>query len=71
MDKVLRRSADDKRIAGVCGGIAEYFDIKDVTWVRLIMALLLLAGGVSFWIYIICWIVMPLGPKSIGPVDNQ
>ena len=45
-------------ICGVCGGIAEYFEI-DPTLVRLITVLLLLGGGISIWIYIIAALIMP------------
>ena len=45
-------------IAGVCGGIAEYFNI-DPSLVRLITAALMLAGGLSFWIYVVAAIILP------------
>ena len=58
--KKLHLSSRDKKIAGVCGGIAEYFEF-DPTLVRVIWALLLLMGyGVPLVIYIICWAVMPM-----------
>lgn len=59
--KKLYKSRSDKKLCGVCGGIAEYFDM-DVTIVRLITAVLILAGGVSFWAYIIAALVMPEEP---------
>lgn len=55
----LERSQKDKMIAGVCGGIAEYLQV-DVTWVRLVMAVLVLVGGLGILAYIILAIVMPL-----------
>lgn len=64
MVKKLYRSIDKRMIAGVCGGIAEYFDI-DVTIVRLIAVLLLLPGGLpGFLPYIIMWIVVPSKEKA-------
>ena len=69
MEKKLFRSRKDKVLAGVCGGFAEYFNIKDTTWVRLIWALLTFAAGISIWIYVICCLVMPLEPESTGKVD--
>lgn len=64
MAKKLYRSIDKRMIAGVCGGIAEYFDI-DVTIVRLIAVLLLLPGGLpGFLPYIIMWIVVPSKEKA-------
>jgi phage shock protein PspC (stress-responsive transcriptional regulator) len=45
-------------IGGVCGGLAAYFNI-DTVWVRLAMFLLIFFGGLSLWVYIILWIVIP------------
>jgi phage shock protein PspC (stress-responsive transcriptional regulator) len=56
--KKLRRSTTDRRIAGVCGGIAEYLNI-DPTLVRLLFALGLILVGGTLWAYIIMWIVVP------------
>ena len=57
--KKLYRSITDRRIAGVCGGLAEYFKI-DVNIVRVIALLLLLPGGLPGFIpYVIIWIVVP------------
>ncbi len=64
MAKKLYRSTDQRFIAGVCGGIAEYFDI-DVTIVRLIAVALLLPGGLPGVVpYIIMWIVVPSKEKA-------
>lgn len=64
MAKKLYRSTDQRIIAGVCGGLAEYFDI-DVTIVRLIAVALLLPGGLpGFLPYIIMWIVVPSKEKA-------
>lgn len=57
----LYRSRKDRMIAGVCGGLAQYFSV-DSTVFRLIAAMLLLLGGISIVIYLILWIVMPLAP---------
>ena len=56
--KQLYRSETNKMIAGVCGGLAEYFNI-DPTIVRLLFVLILLFGGQSILVYIILWIVIP------------
>jgi phage shock protein C len=58
MDKKLYRSDTDRKIAGVCGGIAEYFDI-DSTLVRLGWILFMFAGGSGILAYIIAWLIMP------------
>jgi phage shock protein C len=60
MAKKLYRSIDQKMLAGVCGGLAEYFDI-DVSIVRLMLvgAALVTAVLPLFFFYIISWIVIP------------
>ena len=61
--KRLYRSRTDTKIAGVCGGLAEYFNI-DPTIVRLIFVILLLPGGLpGFLPYIIMWLIVPLKPR--------
>jgi phage shock protein C len=58
MSKQLQLSTQDKKIAGVCGGIAEYFDI-DPTLVRILWVVVTLMGGAGVFLYIIAWILMP------------
>ena len=58
MSKKLYRSTKDKKLAGVCGGLAEYLDI-DSTIVRLIWVVCLFAG-IGILAYIIAWIVVPV-----------
>ena len=58
MGKRLYRSRTDKVIGGVCGGLADYFDV-DPTLVRLLVVLLFLAGGIGILAYLIAWIVIP------------
>ncbi len=52
------RSTTDRKIAGVCGGIANYLNIDPVV-VRIIFLLALLCGGFGFWAYLIVWIAAP------------
>lgn len=55
----LYRSTADKRIAGVCSGLARYFEV-DVTLVRLlVVAGALCSGGLGLLAYIAAWIIMP------------
>lgn len=61
--KKLYRSKEDKIIAGVCGGIAEYFSI-DPIWVRLTAIILLFLNGIGALLYIILWILVPENPKQ-------
>lgn len=51
-------------VAGVCAGLAEYFGL-DIALVRAITALLIIFGGISLWVYIVLWIVIPSAPKRI------
>jgi phage shock protein C len=60
--KPLQRSRTDKKIAGVCGGFAEFADL-DPTIVRIIWLLIALSTGVGFIAYLIAWIVMPEAPE--------
>lgn len=57
--KKLYRSRKNRMIAGVCGGLADYFDI-DPTWVRLIFVFLFFVGGAALLAYVILWIIVPL-----------
>ena len=59
--KRLVRPREGRKIAGVCLGIAEYFDI-DATLVRLIWLVLIFGAGTGLLAYIIGWIVMPVEP---------
>lgn len=59
--KKLYRSNTDKKLCGVCGGLAEYFDI-DPTIIRLIFIFLTLFGGGGLLIYLICALVIPKSP---------
>lgn len=62
--KRLYRSTKDKMIAGVCGGIAEYWN-WDPTIVRVVFALMLLPGGApGFLVYIVLWAVVPESPAK-------
>jgi len=63
----LFRDPDDHLVAGVCAGIANYFDI-DAVWVRLAFALFLPVAGTGFLLYIILWIVVP---KAVTRADRM
>jgi phage shock protein C len=54
----LNRSQTDRRIGGVCGGIAEYFDI-DPTLIRIAFVAAALLSGVGILLYIVLWMVLP------------
>lgn len=54
----LSRSATDKVIGGVCGGLAQYFG-TDPAIVRLVFVVLVFAGGISVLLYPVLWLIMP------------
>lgn len=58
MKKRLYKSSTDKKVCGVCGGIANYFDV-DPTVIRLIWVIFTLVGGSGLIAYIITAIIMP------------
>ena len=64
MEKKLYRSRTDKKICGVCGGLAKYLNI-DVTIVRLIWALVCLCAGTGVLAYIVCALIIPEEPAQI------
>lgn len=59
--KKLYRSRSDKLLAGVCGGLAKFFNI-DSTWIRLAFILLLILGGSTILVYLIMWLIVPKEP---------
>ena len=63
MKEQLRRSTENKVIAGVCGGIAEYFDIAP-TLIRLAWVLFCTLGGSGVLAYIIAAIIIPEAPAG-------
>jgi len=60
----LMRPRGDRKIAGVCAGFAEYFDL-DVTVVRVVWLIVAFFGGGGFLAYVIAWIVIPEEPEYV------
>ncbi len=57
--KVLRRSRQDRVIAGVCGGLGEFFGITPV-WFRLAFIIAAIPGGVpGISLYLLLWLIVP------------
>ncbi|WP_295912641.1 PspC domain-containing protein [uncultured Alistipes sp.] len=54
----------DGIIAGVCGGLAEFFGL-DASLIRIATLILVLFGGLSLWVYIILWLIVPKAPKRL------
>lgn len=63
MAKKLYRSKEGRKIAGVCSGLGDYFDI-DPTIIRLIWLAMLFAVGSGVLAYIIAWIIVPEKPAE-------
>ncbi len=55
----LVRSSQDKRIAGICGGLGEYFNVDPTVMRILFIAGFFLTGSLIFWLYLVLWIVIP------------
>lgn len=62
MQPRLTRSATESMVAGVSGGLAEYFNIDPVV-VRLIFVLVTLTSGLGLPVYVLLWIIMPKGTR--------
>ena len=66
----LTRPRDDRKIAGVCSGIARYFEV-DPTLVRIIMVVLAIwPPAIGLIVYLIAWIVMPQEPLLLPPAPQ-
>ena len=68
--KKLYKSRKNKMIGGVCGGLAEYFNM-DPTIVRVIAAILCLVKGLGILVYLIMCIVMPYDDEDFSDDDTE
>ena len=68
MKKKLYKSRTDKKIDGVCAGIAEYFDV-DPTVIRLTWVIFSLCGGSGVLAYIICVLIIPEKENDVIDVE--
>ena len=67
----LSRIREGKKLAGVCGGVARYFDL-DVTLVRIVWILLTILPPLPGIIaYVVCWIVMPQDPPLFSSAQSK
>lgn len=69
----LRRSKDDKMIAGVAAGVAHFFGLN-VSLIRVIWVITAVFGGMTLLIYLILWLVIPeesLGQADVSPVEEE
>lgn len=70
MEKKLYRTIQDKKLCGVCGGLAKYFSI-DATLIRLIWAIVTLCTvGTGVVAYIVCALIIPEEPDKLNDADN-
>lgn len=60
----------NKKIAGVCAGVARYLD-SDVTLIRIIVLVLALSTGIGFIAYLVAWILMPNDPRLLPGASTQ
>ena len=69
--KRLMRPRADRKIAGVCAGMAEFFDL-DITLVRVLWIVITFFTGIVFGVigYIVAWIVMPEEPEHAAVVQS-
>lgn len=63
MSKRLYRSRKDRKIAGVCGGLGEYFNVDPVIF-RIIWVVLALGAGTGILAYIVFWLIVPDAPEG-------
>jgi phage shock protein C len=66
----LYRSSDDRVIAGVCGGLGEYFGV-DAVLVRIAFVVLVFAGGAGILAYVLAWIFIAEEPASPGAAPES
>lgn len=68
-NKRFERSRSNRVIAGVCAGLADYFNI-DMALMRVLFVVSAMCGGFGFWMYVILWIVIP-EENILGPGSNE
>lgn len=68
-NKKLERSRKNRVIAGVCAGLADYFNI-DIALMRVLFVVATICGSFGFWMYVILWIVVP-EENILGPGNEQ
>lgn len=69
MKKRLYKSSKDKKICGVCAGLADYFEL-DSTVVRILWLIMLFVFGTGVLVYIICAIIMPYDTEIMADEEE-
>ena len=65
----IRRSATETKVAGVCGGIAQHWNVDPVL-VRVGFAMLALSGGIGVVLYLAGWLLVPVEGQDTAPIDD-
>jgi phage shock protein C len=72
--KRLYRSRHDRMIAGICGGLGDYFNLDPMIF-RAIFLLLLFGGGAGLMIYLVMWVIVPeeggVGATAVPPDERE
>lgn len=68
-NRTFTRNNDDRWVAGVCSGVAQYIDVAPI-WVRVAMILLALASGLGILIYIVLLFLMKPGDGGNSPLQD-
>lgn len=69
--KKLYRSKTDQKIAGVCGGLGEYFQMDSVFF-RILFLVIVLLGGMGILVYLVMWVIVPMnGVETIHISINK
>jgi len=66
---LLRLSATDRKIGGVCGGLGEFFELDPLLF-RVAFVVLAFVGGLGILLYVMLWLVIP-GPRAPSPRGEQ
>ncbi|HEV8651582.1 MAG TPA: PspC domain-containing protein [Actinomycetes bacterium] len=61
----LYRSRTNRKLAGVCGGLAQYFNL-DATLIRVLFVVLAVVGGSGLLLYLALWLVVPYEPQGVA-----
>ena len=65
----LTRSRDNRWLAGICGGLAQYFNVDPVLF-RILFVVLTFAGGAGIPIYLLAWLIIPAEGESESIGDS-
>lgn len=68
--KRLYRNKSSAKLAGVCSGLADYFEI-DVNLIRVLFILAVILGGGGFIVYLLLWIIIPENHDELTPVHEE